>query len=147
MLVWKFSAAIGAQTGPILSVATDGTGDYNCDGTSDQVEINAALDFVAGHPDFTTVYLKGTGTFTIDQPILISSNTILTGDSTATLKLQDNVGWWTHNKPMVAQTGRIGGWDPWGHEGESLSNVEIFGFEITAGEQQEPTGDLSAWSF
>ena len=87
------------------------------------------------------------GTFTIDQPILISSDTILTGDSTATLKLQDNVGWWTHNKPVVAQTGRIGGWDPWGHEGESLSNVEIFGFEITAGEQQEPTGDLSAWSF
>jgi len=77
-------------TPPIVYVAGDGSGDYNCDGKSDQIEINKALDFVATHPKYTTVHLKGSNTYWIDSTIYISSNTILEGDSTAIVKLIDN---------------------------------------------------------
>ncbi len=131
---------IKAQTPPIVYVAGDGTGDFNCDGTSDQVEINQALDYVATHTDFTTVYLKGANTFEIDDPVLVSSNTIFTGDSTATIKLKDNAAWWTQNKPLITQTGRLG-WDRYGIDGEIISNVEIYGFRIDGGLfQEEPSG-------
>ena len=129
-----------AQTPPIIYVAGDGSGDYNCDENKDQVQINQALDFVAANPDYTTVYLKGANTFLIDEPIIISSNTILTGDSSAKLKLKDYVEWWTYDKPMIAQKGRVG-WDPYGDLSESISNVEIHGFEINGGLQSEPTGN------
>ncbi len=131
-----------AQTAPIVYVAGDGTGDFNCDDVSDQVEINQALDYVASHPDFTTVYLKGPHTYYIDEPIFISSNTIFTGDSTAKIELKANVAWKTHNKPMIAQKGRITQWNAWGDYGDDISNVEIYGFEISGGLiQVEPTGN------
>jgi len=86
----------------IIFVATDGTGDYNCNGISDQVEINQALDFIANNSGYTTVYLKN-GHFIIDEPILMSSNTILTGDSTSLVELKENTAWWTYDKPMLTQ--------------------------------------------
>lgn len=64
-------AAVNSQTPPIIYVAGDGSGDYNCDGTSDQIEINQALDFVANNSNYTTVYLKGQNTFWINEPIFI----------------------------------------------------------------------------
>jgi len=139
-LAFLVSNGASAQTPPILYVAIDGSGDYNCDGNQDQVEINAALDYVADHSNFTTVYLKGPGVFTIDEPVLISSDTILTGDPDATVKLKDNTGWWTNNKPVMTQKGRLE-WSSWGLPGESITNVEIHGFRIDGGIQQEPTGD------
>ena len=130
---------IFAQTPPIVYVAGDGTGDYNCDGVSDQVQINQALDYVAAHADFTTVYLKGEFTYIIDEPVLISSNTIFTGDSTVTIKLKDNVGWNTLYKPLISQKNHTG-WDAFGVDGDSISNVEMYGFSINAGNQPDPTG-------
>jgi len=103
------SLSIFAQTPPVVYVSGNGSGDFNCNGVSDQIEINQALDYVANNPGFTTVYLKGANTYIIDEPVLISDNTILTGDSTATIKLIDNAAWWTYDKPMISQTGRIGG--------------------------------------
>ena len=130
-----------AQTPPVVYVAGDGTGDFNCDGTSDQVQINQALDYVASHPAFTTVYLKGPNTYYIDETIFISSNTIFTGDSTAKIELIANAGWWTRNKPLIAQKERLTRWNAWGDYGDSISNVEIYGFEISGGLiQQEPKG-------
>ena len=84
-----------SQTPPIIYVAGDGSGDpgYNCDGISDQEQINKALDSVATNPNFTTVYLKGSNTFWIDEPIFISENTTLEGDSNAVVKLVDNANW------------------------------------------------------
>jgi hypothetical protein len=79
---------------PIVYVATDGSGNYNCDGTDDQLEINTAIDYVATHVDYTTVHLKA-GTYTIDggpySIILKGSNKIFEGDSntTTTIKLKD----------------------------------------------------------
>ena len=61
---------------PIVYVAGDGSGNYNCDGESDQIEINAALDFVAEHAEYTTVHLKGSNTFWIDDPVYIAANTM-----------------------------------------------------------------------
>ena len=130
-----------AQTPPVVYVAGDGTGDFNCDGTSDQIEINQALDFVAANNAYTTVYLKGPHTYYINDPIFISSNTIFTGDSTAKIELIANAQWNTPNKPMIAQKGRLTQWNAWGDYGDDISNVEIYGFEISGGLiQVEPTG-------
>ena len=132
---------INAQTAPTVYVAGDGTGDFNAYGDTAQVAINQALDYVAANSGFTTVYLKGPHTYYIDEPIFISSNTIFTGDSTAKIELKANVAWWTQNKPMIAQKGRITQWNAWGDYGDDISNVEIYGFEISGGLiQVEPTG-------
>ena len=125
---------------PVVYVAGDGTGDFNCDGISDQEEINQALDFVAANADYTTVYLKGPYTYVIDEPVIISDNTTLTGDPTAVIKLKDHAGWWEHYKPLIGQKNRAE-WSPWGSEGDSIANVEIYGFAVDGGEQDEPTGD------
>jgi hypothetical protein len=129
-----------AQTPPVIYVANDGSGDFNCDGNQDQIEINQALDLVASNPDYTTVFLKGPSAYLIDDSIIISSNTIFSGDSTAIIQLIDNAGWWTHSKPIVGQKNRVE-WNPWGNEGDRIENVEIYGFEISGGEQAEPSGD------
>jgi hypothetical protein len=78
---------------PIVYVAGDKTGDFNCNGTNDQIPINQALQLVASNPAYTTVHLKGPCTYVINDTILIGSNTILEGDSTAVIKLADHAGW------------------------------------------------------
>ena len=81
------------SSGKIVYVATNGSGDFNCDGSEDQVEINQALAYVAENPQFTTVHLKGPNTYVISGSIFIGSNTILEGDPTAVIKLKDKAGW------------------------------------------------------
>lgn len=76
-------------------VARDGTGDYNCDGVDDQIQINQALAWAASTGTagaLATVHLKA-GTYTISSSCLIGNYTILTGASTAIIKLKDNAGW------------------------------------------------------
>jgi len=140
LLLFSLFLNLSAQTPPTVYVAGDSTGDYNCDGVSDQVEINQALDFVAANSDYTTVYLKGANKFIIDEPVIVPSNTILTGDSTAVIYLKDSVGWWTHYKPVIGQKDAAS-WDAWGNPGDTIFNVEIYGFEINGGRQLEPDGD------
>jgi parallel beta-helix repeat protein len=73
---------------PYKIVATDGSGDYNCNGTDDQTEINSAIDAVntAGGG---AVYLRA-GTYTISSNVVIKSNIILRGEGEATvIKLED----------------------------------------------------------
>ncbi len=127
---------------PVVVVATDGSGDYNCDGISDQEEINQALDFVATHPEYTTVHLKGPNTFWIDEPIFISADTILEGDTDAVIKLIDNAGWWTRFKPLIGQKGltyTLALGDP----DTTTGNITIRGFEIDGNRhhQAEPSGN------
>ena len=135
-------ANVQSQTPPIIYVAGDGSGDYNCDGTSDQIEINQALDFVAANSNYTTVYLKGQNTFWIDEPIFISKNTTLEGDTNAVVKLIDNAGWNTQFKPLIGQTGltyTFGLGDP----STTTGNITIRGFEIDGNRQNqtEPSGN------
>lgn len=113
MFLIMLSATACAGT---IYVSGDGSGDYKCDGTDDQVEINLALQYAATNPG-TIVHLKGPFTYTISQPLAIGSNTILQGDSTTVLKLANNVGWnaWT---PMIKQ---LAG---------SQSNITVRGFSV-----------------
>ncbi len=132
---------VQSQTPPIIYVSTDGSGDYICDGNSDQIEINQALDFVAFNDSYTTVYLKGTNTFWIDEPILISSNTTLTGDSTAVIKLIDNANWQTKFKPLIGQKGMSFTLEI--DNSIQANNIVISGFEIDGNRenQDEPSGN------
>ena len=95
-------SALCVSSAPIVYVAGDGSGDFNCDGKDDHIQINQALKFVAENSAYTTVYLKGPFTYVIDDTLLIGSNTILEGDSSATVKLVSNAGWvaW---KPMIKE--------------------------------------------
>lgn len=60
-----------------VTVATDGTGDYNCDGTNDEVELNLALGYINAQGG-GIVHLKA-GTFIINDQIKIDNNTTLEG--------------------------------------------------------------------
>jgi len=93
LILTTVPAILGEQDTQTIIVAGDGSGDYNCDGSGDQVEINQALEYAAANPG-TTVYLKGPFTYVIDDTILIGSNTVLTGDSTATIKLAPGLSIW-----------------------------------------------------
>jgi len=99
-------------------VAGDGSGDFNCDGIDDQIEINQALAYVAENPQFTTVHLKGPFTYVIDDTLLIGSNTILEGDTNAVIKLTNHAGWPTM-KPLLQQMSSLGN-----------NNIVIRGFEV-----------------
>jgi polygalacturonase len=93
LILTTVPAILGEQDTQTIIIAGDGSGDYNCDGSGDQVEINRALEYAAANPG-TTVYLKGPFTYVIDDTILIGSNTVLTGDSTATMKLAPGLSIW-----------------------------------------------------
>lgn len=103
---------------PVVYVAGDGSGDFNCDGKDDHVQINQALKFVAENPEYTTVHLKGPFTYVIDDSLLIGSNTILEGDPDAVVKLVDHAGW-AVAKPLIRQI-----------SGSGNSNITIRGFEV-----------------
>ena len=102
----------------IIYVTATGFGDYNCDGSNDQVEINRALAYVAENPQFATVYLRGPGTYVISDSIFIGNNTVLEGDSTAVIKLKESAGW-EKEKPLITQI-----------DGNRSHNIVIKGFEI-----------------
>jgi hypothetical protein len=102
----------------IVYVTTNGSGDFNCDGRDDQIEINQALNYVAENPQYTTVYLTGPSTYIISDTIFIGSNTFLEGDSTAVIKLKDKAGW-KEEKPLITQMDSAGDHD-----------IVIGGFEI-----------------
>lgn len=99
-------------------VTINGSGDFNCDGIDDQVEINKALAYVAKNSQFTTVYLEGNSTYVISDSVLIGNNTILEGDPTAVIKLEDKTDW-PPDKPMITQMDSSGNQD-----------ITIRGFEI-----------------
>jgi PKD repeat protein len=101
---------------PIVYVSGTGNGDFNCGSTNADVQINQALQFVANNPGYTTVYLRGPFTYTISKSLLIGSNTILTGDSTATVKLTNNAGW-SVTTPLITAT-------------SSTHDITICGFKV-----------------
>jgi hypothetical protein len=102
----------------IIYVAANGNGDFNCDGIDDQVEINKALAYVAGNPQYKTVYLRGPGRYIISDSIFIGNNTVLEGDPAAVIKLKDNASWKVE-KPLITQMNLTGNHD-----------ITIKGFEI-----------------
>ncbi|RPJ70008.1 MAG: hypothetical protein EHM20_15835, partial [Alphaproteobacteria bacterium] len=117
-IIFFLSSKYSKPSGKILYVNTNGSGDFNCDGIDDQVEINQALADVAENPEFIAVYLRGPNTYVISDSIYIGSNTILEGDSTAVIKLKDKAGW-KEEKPLITQMDSAGNQD-----------ITIKGFEI-----------------
>ncbi|HWQ48773.1 MAG TPA: disaggregatase related repeat-containing protein, partial [Methanosarcina sp.] len=101
---------LSKPSGTTVYIATNGSGDFNCDGSDDQVEINKALAYVAENPKFTTVYLEGPNTYVISDSIFIGSDTILKGDPTTVIKLEDKAGW-PLEKPMITQMDSAGNHD------------------------------------
>jgi polygalacturonase len=77
----------------VINVAGDGSGDFNCDGKDDHVQINQALESAANNPG-ATVHLKGPFTYVIGDSLRIGSNTILEGESGATIKLAKGLPVW-----------------------------------------------------
>ena len=70
------------QTRTEIIVATDGSGDYNCDGTADEVEINEALSNL---PSTGGIVLLKKGTYTVAGSIdILKSSVILQGEGKAT---------------------------------------------------------------
>ena len=102
----------------MVYVAGDGSGDFNCNGTNDQVQINLALQSAAGNAGYSTVHLKGPFTYVIGDTLLIGNNTTLEGDSTAVIKLADNAGW-PIEKSIIRQMDSFGN-----------HNINIKGFAI-----------------
>lgn len=120
LILASVPAALCKSHPPVVYVAGDGSGDFRCDGKDDNVQINQALKFVAENSKsgYTTVHLKGPFTYVIDDTLLIGSNTILEGDSTAVIKLADNAGWLAM-KPLIQQMKKTGN-----------ENITVRGFEI-----------------
>jgi uncharacterized membrane protein len=117
-LIAGVTLTLSTPSGTVIYVATNGSGDFNCNGSDDQVEINKALAYVAENPQFTTVHLEGPNTYVISNSIFIGSNTVLEGDSTAVIKLEDKAGW-SEEKPIITQM-----------DGAGNHNITIKGFEI-----------------
>lgn len=112
----------------ILYVSNTGTDDYTVDGTADNVQINLALAYAHAHGTASspiTVYLRGPFTYDLASWLLIGNNTILTGDSTACVRLKTNAGWSNiysssdpGTMPLISQLVN------------PIKNVEVHGFEI-----------------
>jgi hypothetical protein len=86
----------------VVTVAGDGSGDYNCDGKADDFQINQALEFAAKNPG-TTVHLKGPFTYDISDSLRIGSNTILEGDSGTKIKLASGLSVWGGRESGIAE--------------------------------------------
>lgn len=102
LIMTTVPAALGAQSTQTITVAGDGTGDFNCDGKDDNVQINQALESAANNPG-TTVHLKGPFTYEISDSLLIGSDTILEGDSDVTIKLAPGLPVWGGRESSIAE--------------------------------------------
>ncbi|MEZ5335900.1 MAG: right-handed parallel beta-helix repeat-containing protein [Methanolobus sp.] len=123
---------VGAASAATVTVGFSGDGaDYTCDGSSDDVQINAALAKVAGTGG--TVYLKGDRPFVISNPIKIGDSTILTGDSGAVIKLANNAKW-DKGVPMIKNVG-------------SKGDITIHGFEIDGNYANNNEHGRGAWYY
>ncbi|WP_162197540.1 right-handed parallel beta-helix repeat-containing protein [Methanosarcina mazei] len=119
-----------SPTVPIVYVSGNNSGDFNCNGIDDQVQINQALAYVAENPEFTTVYLKGPNTYNVNDTIYIGNNTILEGDSSAIIKLvkqSQDLPTPKENRAIIKANGN------------STNNITIRGFEIDGNK-------LNSWS-
>ncbi|NLY17648.1 MAG: hypothetical protein GX045_01545 [Clostridiaceae bacterium] len=111
MMSTSISFADPAPTAPVVYVALDGSGDFNCDGGDengvgdDQVEIQQAIDYVLANDGFTTIRLKA-GTYYINDTIYIAGKkdqkVILEGEEGTVLKLSTDVCW-PKSQAMIQQ--------------------------------------------
>ena len=101
LILTTVPAVLGGENKKVITIAGDGSGDFNCDGKDDHVQINQALDSAASQPG-TTVYFKGPYTYVIGDSLRIGSNTILEGDSGVTIKLAPGLSTWGGRGSSIA---------------------------------------------
>jgi hypothetical protein len=101
LILTTLPTVLGSESTEIVTVTGDGSGEYNCDGSSDQIQINQALEYAATN-SIPTVYLKGSFTYYIADPILLRSGVTLTGDSTAIIKLASGLSIWGGSDSSIA---------------------------------------------
>ncbi len=124
--------------GRIIYVTGDGSGNFNCDGTDDQVEINEALELAAlasaDAPWF--VHLKGPHTYVISDTIKVGDNTVLQGDADAVVKLKDNVQWPQYHAMIASRhmrpTRELPSPSHLHQTPAAIRNVTLRGFEMDA---------------
>lgn len=87
------TAVLGSENKRVIIVAGDGSGDFNCDGKDDQVQINQALDYAASLGG-ATIHLKGPHVYFISDSLRVGSGTILEGDSGVKIKLARGLSIW-----------------------------------------------------
>ena len=122
---------VNVPTGPIAYVDTDGTANYNCDGVNDHVEINKALTYVNSIGG-GTVYLRGPNTYWINGTLKMGDNTILTGDSSACIKLIPNANWGDYVPLITNMDG-------------ANKNFTVKGFEIDGNSENQSVPRGSAY--
>jgi len=124
LILTTVPAALGAPSTQVVTVAGDGSGDYNCDGKADDVQINQALEFAAKNPG-TTVQLKGPFTYDISESLRIGSSTVLEGDSGVTIKLAKGLPLWGSRESSIAEKKAM-----LMIKGDSANDVTIRGFTV-----------------
>ncbi len=85
-----------AQTASCSTIYISGS---TCNTTDAAITINQVL---VNNSD-NTIYLRGPYTFNINSTIIVGSNTVLTGDSTAVIKLKNNANWFA-SIPLISST-------------------------------------------
>jgi polygalacturonase len=119
LILTTVPTVLGGENTQVITVAGDGSGDYNCDGVDDHVQINQALKYAAEHPG-TTVQLKGPFTYDIGDSLLIGSDTTLKGDSGVTIKLAKGLPVWGGRESSIAEKKAL-----LMIRGSSASNIKI----------------------
>jgi len=119
-------------------ISNSGSDDYTVDGAADNVQINAALAYANtnGTPSAPiTTYLRGPYTYDISAQLFAGSNTILTGDTTAVLRLHNSASWgiW---KPIINQIGGLG---------TATQNFEMSNITLDGNYANQPEYAASQW--
>lgn len=128
------------KAGKVVYVATDGSGDYNCDGVKDQVEINEAIETVR-QMGGGTVHLKS-GTYIVNERINLCSNLVFTGEgedkTILKIKDQNNTPQWSvfladHISNTTVTRFKVdGNWRGQRGPGGIGINSNVDGFRITS---------------
>ena len=102
-------------------ITGDGSGDFNCDGADDHVQLQQAFDYAASHSG-TTLYLKGPFVYNVDpNKMYIGSHITITGNSTAVVRLKKQ----DPNFPTPSLTRAI-----FQANSSSIQDITFHGFEI-----------------
>jgi len=84
-----------------IIISGDGSGDFNCDGKADQVQINAAFAYQKDNPEYP-IHLKGPFKYVVNNQILTSNSFTWTGDKDAVLTIATD-RLWNATIPVIRQ--------------------------------------------
>lgn len=114
-----------------VTMSPDSTGNYVCDGVDDHVQLNLALSAAEVSAGLDTLYLKGPADYNIDTTLFVGSSIVITGDSTAAIRLANNANWATY-VPMIR------------NKNSSNRDIFIYGFEIDGNDANNYDYDAAA---